>query len=579
MKDNKKKQTKYLSRFVRRSLLTLSAFSLLSATVVSDPSGAMRSEAMSSTGNILTDAGRSMSSVLSSALSARGFAPLTAYAATWPTPDFAVESEGAILIDADSGAVLYEKNATNAYYPASITKVLTAIIVLENCTNLEDKVTFSYAAVNGNLEQNSTIIGAVPGDKLSVRDCLYGLLLQSANDCANALAEYIAGSNEKFAELMNQKAAELGCVNSHFANPSGLNNPEHYTCAADFAKIMQYAIQNDTFRSIDATQVYTHAPINKYPNADAPENTIYAHHHMMRRSFSDYYPGVFAGKTGYTTLAGNTLVTACERDGMTLICVILNGHNSQYRDTRNLFNFGYDHFQSLEVATADESYNKLASNLKVDGIQLVNTLDFTIDASNHVTLPKNESFDSVQRSMRYDLSDKEKADGSFARVDYSIDDRSLGQAYIRLTDDSAAKAAASQDAAVMEAKVQETVPETIQLSEKTVEDTKPKVAGQLPQESTANHAPIVLNREKGRIELPKPIVRVLLILAVIALVAGLVFGIYYLLERREEFLRSRRRKRMLKHTRDLTREQKARRDMMLNSRTGCRKRNRVGGGD
>ena len=405
-----------------------------------------------------------------------------------------------------------------------------------------------------------------------MRDCLYGLLLQSANDCANALAEYIAGSNEKFAELMNQKAAELGCVNSHFANPSGLNNPEHYTCAADFAKIMQYAIQNDTFRSIDATQVYTHAPINKYPNADAPENTIYAHHHMMRRSFSDYYPGVFAGKTGYTTLAGNTLVTACERDGMTLICVILNGHNSQYRDTRNLFNFGYDHFQSLEVATADESYNKLASNLKVDGIQLVNTLDFTIDASNHVTLPKNESFDSVQRSMRYDLSDKEKADGSFARVDYSIDDRSLGQAYIRLTDDSAAKAAASQDAAVMEAKVQETVPETIQLSEKTVEDTKPKVAGQLPQESTANHAPIVLNREKGRIELPKPIVRVLLILAVIALIAGLVFGIYYLLERREEFLRSRRRKRMLKHTRDLTREQKARRDMMLNSRTGRRKR-------
>ena len=144
--------------------------------------------------------------------------------------------------------------------------------------------------------------------------------------------------------------------------------------------------------------------INKYPDADAPENTIYAHHHMMRRSFSDDYPGVFAGKTGYTTLAGNTLVTACERDGMTLICVILNGHNSQYRDTRNLFNFGYDHFQSLEVATADESYNKLASNLKVDGIQLVNTLDFTIDASNHVTLPKNESFDSVQRSMRYDLS-------------------------------------------------------------------------------------------------------------------------------------------------------------------------------
>lgn len=543
MKD--KKQRNNRKRFVHRSLLTLSTIALLSATIVP-----------------------------SACTLPFGLAPITAYAAAWPTPGFTVESEGAILIDADSNAVLYEKNATTAYYPASITKVLTAIIVLENCTNLEDKVTFSYAAVNTNLEKNSTIIGAVPGDKLSVRDCLYGLLLQSANDCANALAEYVAGSNEKFAELMNQKAAELGCVNSHFANPSGLNNPEHYTCAADYAKIMQYAIKNDTFRAIDATQVYTHAPINKYPDPAASENTIYAHHHMMRRSFSDYYPGVFAGKTGYTTLAGNTLVTACERDGMTLICVILNGHNSQYRDTRNLFNFGYDNFQSLEVASADDSYNQLASNMKVDGIQIVNALDFSIDASNHVTLPKSESFADVTREMSYELSEQEKEDGSFARVDYSLDGRSIGQAYIRLTDNSAAKEAASQDAAVMEAKVQETVPETIHLAEQDDSGTKPKVVGQLPQETGANHAPIVLNREKGRIELPKPIIRVLLILSVIALIAILVFGVYYILERREEFIRSRRRKRMLKHTRDLTREQKARRDMMLNSRTGRKKKRR-----
>ena len=183
MKDKDKKQTKHLSRFVRRSLLTLSALSLLSGVMPSSDTirtgigSVTHSRAMSSSGNVLTDAGRSMTSLLGTALSASGFAPLTAYAATWPTPDFAVESEGAILIDADSGAVLYEKNATTAYYPASITKVLTAIIVLENCTNLEDKVTFSYAAVNTNLEQNSTIIGAVAGDKLSVRDCLYGLLL------------------------------------------------------------------------------------------------------------------------------------------------------------------------------------------------------------------------------------------------------------------------------------------------------------------------------------------------------------------------------------------------------------------
>ncbi len=500
-----------------------------------------------------------------------GLTPLTAYAAGWPEPDFNTESEGAILIDADSGAVLYEKNAETAYYPASITKVLTAVIVLENCTNLEDKVTFSYAAVNENLESNATVIGAVAGDKLSVRDCLYGLLLQSANDCANALAEYVAGSNEKFAELMNQKAAELGCVNSHFVNPSGLNDPNHYTCAADYAKIMQYAIKNDTFRSIDGTQVYTHAPITKYPSADAPENTIYAHHRMMRRAYSEYYPGVFAGKTGYTMLAGNTLVTACERDGMTLICVILNGHNSQYRDTRNLFDFGYENFQSFAVSTEDESFHQLESNLNVDGVQLVNTLGFSIDDSYHVTLPKTEGFDRVVRTMSYALTEQEKADGSFARVDYTLDGRAVGKAYICLSDESTEKAAADQEAAVMESKVQETVPETIRLSEEDIE-VKSTVAGQLPQESAENHAPILLNRKTGRIELPKPILRVLAVLAVIALLSGVLFGVYYLLERREEFLRSRRRKRMLKHTRDLTREQKARRDMMLNSRNERRKR-------
>lgn len=504
-------------------------------------------------------------------LTALGFTPMIAYAADWPSLSTNIESEGAILIDADSGAVLYEKNATTAYYPASITKVLTAVIVLENCTNLEDKVTFSYAAVNENLESNATVIGAVAGDKLSVRDCLYGLLLQSANDCANALAEYVAGSNEKFADLMNQKAVELGCVNSHFANPSGLNDPNHYTCAADYAKIMQYAIKNETFCAIDGTQVYTHAPITKYPAADAPENTIYAHHRMMRRAYSEYYPGVFAGKTGYTMLAGNTLVTACERDDMTLICVILNGHNSQYRDTKALFDFGYDNFRSLPVSTEDEGFRQLDSNLKVDGVQLVDTLGFSINAANHVTLPKSVGFNSVVRSMSYDLTEQEKADGSFARVDYTLDGRDVGKAYIRLSDETEEQEEAAQDAARMESKAQETVPETIRLSEEDP-DVKATVAGQLPQESTENHAPILLNREAGRIELPKPILRVLVVLLFIALLSGVIFGIYYLLEQREEFLRSRRRKRMLKHTRDLSREQKARRDLMLNSRSGRRKR-------
>lgn len=495
---------------------------------------------------------------------------LTTYADTlWPTPEFNIQSEGAILIDADSNAVLYEKNAHEAYFPASITKVMTAVIVLENVKNLEEKVTFSSAATGANLEPNSTVIGAIAGDKLSVRDCLYSLLLHSANDCANALAEHVAGSNEKFAELMNQKAAELGCTNTHFANPSGLNNPEHYTCCADMAKIMQYAIQNETFRTIDASQAYTHAPIIKYPDPSASENTVYAHHRMMRKSYSDYYEGVFAGKTGYTTLAGNTLVTACERNGMTLIAVILNGHNSQYKDTKALFDYGFEHFVSLPVNEYDKKYSSLQSNLKIDNIPVVDALNFQIDSGDHVTLPKDAEFSSLNSSLTYDLTDREKADGSFARIDYQYQDRPVGNAYISLQDTSEEQAAALQDAALMEAKVQETVPETISVNGSNVK-TEPTVAGQLPMESKENHAPIVLNREEGRIEIQKPILMVLAILGVIAGIAMLFASIIYLLERREEFLRKRRRNRMLRHTRDLTREQKARRDLLLNKRTSRR---------
>jgi len=484
--------------------------------------------------------------------------------------DFDIVSDGAILIDADSGAILYEKNATTAYFPASITKVLTAVLVLENCDNLEDKVTFSYAAVNTNLEPNSTIIGAVPGDKLSVRDCLYGLLLHSANDCANALAEYISKTNEKFADLMNEKATELGCINSHFVNPSGLNDPEHYTCAYDYAKIMQYAIKNDTFRSIDATQAYTHAPITKYPNVDDSENTVYAHHHMMRKSYSDYYPGVFAGKTGYTVLAGNTLVTACERDGMTLICVILNGHSAQYTDTKKLFDFGYENFSSLSARDNDKNLSRLSSNMKVDGIQLIDSIGFDISPSYHITVPAGDTIDAVSDTLSYDLSDEEKADGSFARIDYSYGDKDVGKAYIKLSNNSL-KTRLSNQMAENRAESsslqlqEESIPETISISNN--ESTAVYNEESKHHEAQEKHAPIVINNEDGHLEISKPIKQLLLILGSIALIAGIIFLVYYLFEQREANAHNRRRSRMLKHTRDLSKAQKIRRDMLLNSRS------------
>ena len=215
-----------------------------------------------------------------------GVFPMTSLAApTWPDNVY-IQAEGGIVMDADSGTVLFGKNIHERYYPASITKILTALIVIENC-DLDEMVTFSYDAIF-NVEENSSNMAASVGDTLTVRDCLYGLMLASANESANALAEHVAGSTEAFAELMNQKAAELGCQDSHFANPSGLNDPNHYTSAYDMALIMQAALQNETFVEIDSALYYKHAPIKQYPDPEDPHNVVYAHHQMLKKNSPVY---------------------------------------------------------------------------------------------------------------------------------------------------------------------------------------------------------------------------------------------------------------------------------------------------
>ena len=402
------------------------------------------------------------------------------YADGWPSCTENIEAEGAVLMDAKSGTVLYAKNEHAHYYPASITKVLTAIVVLEHVENLETKMTFSTAATKDNLEPNSTVIGAVAGDKLSVRDCLYSLLLHSANDCANALAEYVAGSNSAFAELMNEKAQAIGCTDSHFTNPSGLNNAEHYTSAMDMAKIMQYAIQNKSFLQIDATQVYTHAPISKYPNPEDKENTVYAHHKMMRKSYREYYEGVFAGKTGYTLLAGNTL-------------------------------------------------------------------------------PKGIPFQDVASDLHYDLSEEEKAEGKIAKIEYRYEDRIVGTAYIYLEDEKTSNE--NSDLSKTSLKKEEAIHKKISVELQKEEENTEESVDSNPEKQ--NNAPLIFDKKAGKIILQKPILKLLKILLSLSLLTVLGLLAVYLFQRREEFYRARRRKRMLKHTKDLSREQKAKRDLLL----------------
>lgn len=251
-----------------------------------------------------------------------------------------VVAEGVVLMDGSSGKVLYGKNEDQQFYPASITKIMTALVVLERC-KLSDVVTFTASATS-NLESGAVSLNITEGDKLTVEQCLYGLLLKSANEIGNGLAEHVAGSVSAFADLMNAKAAELGCRNTHFANPHGLNDSTHKTTPYDMALIMRAALQNATFRKIDTTTSYNFPATKK-----AAARTITMGHKMMYPTDSRYYEGIIGGKTGYTSKAGNTLVTAVEKNGVRLIAVVMKASGTQYTDTKALLDYGFGNYASL----------------------------------------------------------------------------------------------------------------------------------------------------------------------------------------------------------------------------------------
>ncbi|MGI5946097.1 MAG: serine hydrolase [Lachnospiraceae bacterium] len=245
-----------------------------------------------------------------------------------------ISSEGAVLLNASTGEVLFEKNGTSRFYPASITKLMTALLTVENCA-LNDTVTFSKSATT-NLESGAVTLNLVEGDKLTVEQCLYALMLKSANEVANGLAEHISGSVSAFADKMNARAKELGCTDTHFVNPNGLNNEQHYTTPRDMALIARAAFQNPTVVKAASTLSYQIPATKK-----AAARTISMGHKMLYPNDSRYYQGVVAGKTGYTSKAGNTLATCAEKNGVRLIAVVMKGKQTHYTDTKALFDYGF----------------------------------------------------------------------------------------------------------------------------------------------------------------------------------------------------------------------------------------------
>ena len=312
---------------------------------------------------------------------------------TSPLPADAPEiaSPSAIVMDINTGTILYQKDAYSANYPASITKVLTALVTLENA-DLSDTVTLSENAVWG-IERDSSHIGLDVGEQITLEDAMYGMLLESANEASIAIAEYVGGSVENFSNMMNEKADELGCVNSHFVNPNGLHDENHYTCAYDMALIGCAAYKNAEFRKIAGSITYTIPATNK---AEARE--LWHNDGMLFSTSKYYYEYCTAGKTGYTTDANGTLISFAEKDDMQLVCVTLNAVPSAntFYDTVTLFDFCFDNYTKVTPLTGF-SFENIEINSDYNTSAILNNYYNNVD-SNMLNLSVNNYAEIIIRT-------------------------------------------------------------------------------------------------------------------------------------------------------------------------------------
>ncbi len=343
----------------------------------------------------------------------------------WPeAPDIA--PEGAVLMDADSGAVLYGKNMNKTYYPASITKIMTCLLAIEN-SSLDEMVEFSTNAVFG-IDRGSSNVGMDVGQSITMEEAIYCIMLASANEVAAAVAEHISGSVDEFANLMNERAKQLGCKNTHFVNANGLPNEEHYTTPYDMALIARAFNENDTLRRIAGTANY-----EIKATATQPDTFLMPNHHKMYPNKDYAYEPVTWGKTGYTVAAGNTLVTCARNNGLDLICVVMRSESPQhYTDTRKLFEYGFNNFRKVNVAEYEKSYDLGCADFFETESSIFGNTDnvISIDSSGKMILPIDLPFEDLTSQISY----IDNVPGRIATVNYSYDGNYVGNARINVAD-------------------------------------------------------------------------------------------------------------------------------------------------
>lgn len=349
---------------------------------------------------------------------------------SWPVGP-SVNADAAIVMEVTTGLILYEKDIYTAYYPASITKVMTALLALENCS-LNEVVTMSDAA-----EKNvyGSRIGLVSGEQVLLRDAMYGMLLESANEVSYAIGEHVAakvnstsGSNEEFAALMNARAESLGCVNSHFTNPHGLHEDGHYTCAYDMALIGKAAIAFPDFRKIAGTRTYTIPATNK--NVARPV----ANHHRFIRKTLTYSPAI-AGKTGGTNEALTTLITFAEKDGLTLVAVVMHVDTAlhAYEDTIKILDFAFDNYSVYNIENTELELDVRFPSLFSQTEAFASGLDtlIHIGKNSNVVLPNSANFAEATKTISYHpVEEFVHGDNVIGNISYQFGGKYIGYADI-----------------------------------------------------------------------------------------------------------------------------------------------------
>ncbi|PAV29537.1 D-alanyl-D-alanine carboxypeptidase [Virgibacillus profundi] len=316
------------------------------------------------------------------------------------TPE--VSANNAILIEQSTGRVLYEKDAHEPELIASITKIMTALIAIES-DKMKEKAKISRKAI---YTEGSSIY-LEQGEKMTIEDLVYGLMLRSGNDAAVAISEHIGGSEEGFVYLMNEKAKWLGMTNSSFENPHGLDSDNHYSSAYDMALLMRSAMKNEEFRKITGTTSYK------------SENRSYSWQNK-NKLLTQYYDSCTGGKTGYTKKTGRTLVTTASKNGMDLIAVTLNAPDD-WRDHINMFEWGFDNYDMESIAKKGEIQYKLKKTDKsIPG--------FT---RNDIFYPLTEAEkDNIKKKSYLLKEDNRVADDTIGKTVFYLDDIPIAETTI-----------------------------------------------------------------------------------------------------------------------------------------------------